>query len=132
MGEGRGSVRTAGGQRSPAMSPLPAHAAEDAALGVCTSRGVSKVAVHREAASSQTWSFIFNRACHAALAGGCLRLRELRMRVRWRTVSWSIGGCASFVESMSGCGNWVAAVPPPCLCIHFPNGLGGRCRVRGR
>eukprot|EP00962_Isochrysis_galbana_P013519 scaffold3830_cov108-Isochrysis_galbana.AAC.4 len=30
-------------------------------------------------------------ACQAALAGGCLRLRALRMRVRCRTVSWSRG-----------------------------------------
>eukprot|EP00962_Isochrysis_galbana_P009510 scaffold2646_cov103-Isochrysis_galbana.AAC.9 len=39
-------------------------------------------AVQREAASSQTGSFIFSLACHAALAGGCLRLRALRMRMR--------------------------------------------------
>eukprot|EP00962_Isochrysis_galbana_P035655 scaffold12233_cov129-Isochrysis_galbana.AAC.1 len=78
---------------------------------VCTSRGVRKVAVQREAASSQTWSFIFSLACHAALAGGCLRLRALRMRVRWRTLSWSRGMREFCKEYMSGCGNWVAAVP---------------------
>eukprot|EP00962_Isochrysis_galbana_P008830 scaffold2460_cov109-Isochrysis_galbana.AAC.3 len=38
---------------------------------VCTSRGVRKAVVQREAASSSshTWSFIFSLACQAALAG---------------------------------------------------------------
>eukprot|EP00962_Isochrysis_galbana_P033916 scaffold11425_cov102-Isochrysis_galbana.AAC.6 len=38
---------------------------------------------------------MFSLACQAALAGGCLRLRALRMRVRCRTVSWSRGVCVS-------------------------------------
>eukprot|EP00962_Isochrysis_galbana_P006423 scaffold1732_cov117-Isochrysis_galbana.AAC.5 len=37
---------------------------------VCTSRGVRKVVVQREAASSHAWSFMFSLACQAAWAGG--------------------------------------------------------------
>eukprot|EP00962_Isochrysis_galbana_P012524 scaffold3547_cov110-Isochrysis_galbana.AAC.2 len=38
MGEGKGSVRTAGGQRSPAMSPLAYGAYADRTICICASR----------------------------------------------------------------------------------------------
>eukprot|EP00962_Isochrysis_galbana_P040688 scaffold14784_cov123-Isochrysis_galbana.AAC.1 len=79
---------------------------------VCTSRGVRKVVVQRETASSHTWSFMFSLACQAALAGGCLRLRALRMRVRCRTGVhvgvWELGGGRAFVTvAPSGWGECV-------------------------
>jgi len=76
-------------------------------VGVYVPRREKGGVVQREAACGvfpYVVFYVYSLACQAALAGGCLRLRALRMRVRCRTASWSKGMRESCREYMSGCG----------------------------